>query len=272
MCFILNYLFCGKNLKPYRFMKMLQKLCICSFLIAVLFPSCTIEKRKFQPGYHFEWQDGLKSLSQKSSREEKQETKSIGELQSNNFSNKATNDCITEKNGETIETASIAPLPMNQRKLPALVGLQVNVQEECDLITLLNGEEILVKIVEIGTKDIRYKKCDNLNGPDYILPKADVFMVKYPNGTKDVITPASAKLNLERKTPGLATAGLVLGILGLIIAGIPLGLLALIFGAVSYGKIIRNPEKYKGKGIAIAGAILGSLSIILTFLVILLIL
>jgi len=251
---------------------MLQKLCIYSFLIAVVFPSCTIEKRKFQPGYHFEWQDGLKSLSQKTGKEEKRETKPIVELPSPSFSNKASNDCINEKNRETIEIASIAPLPINPRKLPALVSPPVNVLEECDLITLLNGEEILAKIVEIGTKDIRYKKCDNLNGPDYILPKTEVFMVKYPNGTKEVITPANAKSNVERKTPGLATAGLVLGILGLIIAGIPLGLLALIFGAVSFGKIIREPEKYKGKGIAIASIILGALGIILAFLVILLIL
>jgi hypothetical protein len=250
---------------------MLQKLCIYSFLIAVVFPSCTIEKRKFQPGYHFEWQDGLKSLSQKTGKEEKQETKPIAELPSPNFSNKASDDCIDEKNRETIETASIAPLPIKPRKLPALVAIPVNVQEECDLITLMNGEEILVKIVEIGTKDIRYKKCDNLNGPDYILPKTEVFMVKYPNGTKEVITPANAKSNVERKTPGLATAGLVMGIVGLIIAGIPLGLLALVFGIVSYGKIIREPEKYKGKGIAIASIILGGLSILLTFLVLLLI-
>lgn len=95
-------------------------------------------------------------------------------------------------------------------------------------------------------------------------------MVKYPNGSKDVITPANAKSNVERKTPGLATAGLVMGIVGLIIAGIPLGLLALVFGVVSYGKIIREPEKYKGKGIAIASMILGVLSIFLTLLVILL--
>lgn len=251
-------------------MRMLQKLCIYSFLIAVVFPSCTIEKRKFQPGYHFEWQGGLKSLSQKNNKEEKQETNPIAELQSANFSNKASDNCINEKNKETIETASIAPLPINPRKLPALVSIPINVQEECDLITLLNGEEILAKIVEIGTKDIRYKKCDNLDGPDYILLKAEVFMVKYPNGTKDIITPANAKSNVDRKTPGLATAGLVLGILGLIIAGIPLGLLALIFGAVSFGKIVREPEKYKGKGIAIASMILGALGIILAFLVILL--
>jgi hypothetical protein len=253
-------------------MRMLQKLCFYSFLIAVVFPSCTIEKRKFQPGYHFEWQDGLKSLSQKSNREEKKETKPVADVPSSTFSDKASDNNHQEKNHQTEETASTAPQPMASRKLPVLASLPVNVQEECDLITLLNGEEIQAKIVEIGTKDIRYKKCDNLDGPDYILSKAEVFMVKYPNGTKDIITPANAKSNVERKTPGLATAGMIMGIIGLIIAGIPLGLLALVFGAISYGKIIREPEKYKGKGIAIASIILGSLSIILTFLVILLIL
>ncbi len=64
-----------------------------------------------------------------------------------------------------------------------------------DIITLKNGNEILSKILEIGSTEIKYKKFENLEGPSYNILKAEVFMIKYKNGTKDVFTetaPAAA--------------------------------------------------------------------------------
>ena len=55
-----------------------------------------------------------------------------------------------------------------------------------DVLTLKTGEEIKAKIQEVGVSDIKYKKFDNLNGPTYAIMKAEVFMIKYENGTKDV--------------------------------------------------------------------------------------
>jgi hypothetical protein len=50
-----------------------------------------------------------------------------------------------------------------------------------------NGEEIKSKVTEIGTTEIKYKKFDNPDGPLIVIPRADVLMIKYENGTKDVI-------------------------------------------------------------------------------------
>ena len=55
-----------------------------------------------------------------------------------------------------------------------------------DLILKKNGEEIKSKIIEVGTLEIKYKKFENPTGPTYSILKADVFMIKYENGTKDV--------------------------------------------------------------------------------------
>lgn len=57
-----------------------------------------------------------------------------------------------------------------------------------DLIIKKNGDEINAKIEEVGVSDIKYKKADNLEGPVFTLLKAEVFMIKFQNGTKEVFT------------------------------------------------------------------------------------
>jgi hypothetical protein len=55
-----------------------------------------------------------------------------------------------------------------------------------DVVTLKNGEEIQALVQEIGDVDVKYKKFDNPNGPNYSLKKAEIFMIKYANGSRDV--------------------------------------------------------------------------------------
>jgi len=56
-----------------------------------------------------------------------------------------------------------------------------------DLIIKKNGDEIKSKVLEVNLSIIKYKKYDNLNGPTFEIKKADVFIIKYENGTKDII-------------------------------------------------------------------------------------
>lgn len=55
---------------------------------------------------------------------------------------------------------------------------------QTDNIILKSGEEISSKIVEIGSTDIKYKKSDFLNGPNFVLPNSEIFMIKFSNGEK----------------------------------------------------------------------------------------
>ena len=57
-----------------------------------------------------------------------------------------------------------------------------------DIITLKNGDDIQAVVQEIGDVEIKYKKFENLNGPNYTLKKSDVFMIRYENGSKDVFS------------------------------------------------------------------------------------
>ena len=55
-----------------------------------------------------------------------------------------------------------------------------------DIITLKNGDDIQALVQEIGETEIKYKRFDNPNGPNYSIKKSGIFMIRYVNGSKDV--------------------------------------------------------------------------------------
>jgi TM2 domain-containing membrane protein YozV len=72
------------------------------------------------------------------------------------------------------------------RKSEKKITFQIN-DPACDLITLKTGEELSVKIIEINQNEIKYKKCNNLDGPMFTIQKQSVFSIKYSNGDKEII-------------------------------------------------------------------------------------
>ena len=90
---------------------------------------------------------------------------------------------------------------------------------DCDFIVLKTGEVISAKVVKIGTNEIEYKNCDNPDGPLHTVKTQNVFMIKYANGTKEIINNKSEEplSNSEPKTEGNSLSGfmMMLGALGL---------------------------------------------------------
>jgi len=77
-----------------------------------------------------------------------------------------------------------------------------------DIIILKDGKEITALVYEISDIDVKYKKIDNPNGPNYVLKKSDVLMITYANGSKDeftdntpVIVPTPNQPKLPTETP-----------------------------------------------------------------------
>ena len=60
-----------------------------------------------------------------------------------------------------------------------------------DVITLKNGDEINGKVTKVTPTEIEYKLASNPDGPTYTKPVAEIFMVKYENGQKDVFNTAA---------------------------------------------------------------------------------
>lgn len=59
-----------------------------------------------------------------------------------------------------------------------------------DNIIKKDGTEIPSKVMEVGDTYIKYKNFSNLNGPVYNIAIADVFMIMYENGEKDIFKTA----------------------------------------------------------------------------------
>lgn len=151
--------------------------------------------------------------------------------------------------------------------------------DSCDLIVCNNGNEINAKVLEIGLAEIKYKKCDNPNGPTISIKKADVLMIKYPNGTKDIIkssasgNSSSKNENNGPKSNPLALTSMILGVLSLLTVisyfMIAMGIVAIILGVVANKQTKENPDNYTpgSSKLAKAGicAIVG-LGILLLFL------
>jgi len=60
-----------------------------------------------------------------------------------------------------------------------------NIIQAQDTLSMRSGENILVKVIEVGTSEVKYKKLDNLNGPVFSILKSDLLMIKYANGTNE---------------------------------------------------------------------------------------
>src|SRR3569832_587475 len=68
-----------------------------------------------------------------------------------------------------------------------------------DTVIKKNGDELSVKLIEINPDYIKYKKLDNMDGPVITVNKSDVFMIKYQNGSKEVMkTDADKKSRISK--------------------------------------------------------------------------
>lgn len=83
---------------------------------------------------------------------------------------------------------------MKRKALLLLVALfAITLCYSQDVITTKTGDDIQAKVMEVGNTEIKFKRMDNLDGPLFTLLKADVLMIRYANGTKDIFTQEAKK-------------------------------------------------------------------------------
>lgn len=64
-----------------------------------------------------------------------------------------------------------------------------------DILIKSSGDELKVKIIEIGVSEIKYKRFDFQDGPSYSIAKNEVLMIRYENGVNEVITKSAPKVD-----------------------------------------------------------------------------
>lgn len=149
---------------------------ILACLILFSFFKCSFQKRLYRKGYYVEW------ISKKNHSRHSEKSLSILDQQNNiqSLQSKLYNQDVSllvsqEKSSNT----SFKKNFLLKNKIP---------NDTCgDILTLKNGDEYVVKVLEITEKEIKYKRCDNINGPVYSIAKSKVYMIKYVNGTNEHI-------------------------------------------------------------------------------------
>jgi len=66
-----------------------------------------------------------------------------------------------------------------------------------DVITLKDGTDIHAFVQDIGEIEVKYKKIENPNGPNYTLKKSEILLIRYENGSKDIF--AEEEKPVEKK-------------------------------------------------------------------------
>ena len=126
--------------------------------------------------------------------------------------------------------------------------------ENCDVVYFINGATFEAKNIVIDDDYIRYKKCDNPDGPTYEVKKSDVSKIEYANGST-LDFKKEINRNEEVKTEPLsifAFASGGLGILSLLVGslgglGILFALGGIIMGFISKKNIKDSKGKLRGK-------------------------
>ncbi len=69
------------------------------------------------------------------------------------------------------------------------IAMAVFISQVCfsqDVITYKNGTEAKVKVIEVTSTEVKFKKEENPDGPVYAELKSKIFMIQFANGSKEV--------------------------------------------------------------------------------------
>jgi len=202
-------------------MKLIRQTFLCFFGLALVFSSCSIDKRQHLAGYHIDW----KGKSKKTIQEKEQDKTALNGIDSP----------ITE-----IAQQDIAA-PIEIVDVPTLDAIAKEValthKASIEKSGLYNKKKTLVQ---------NFSQGFNLEIKERTISGSVIF--------KDE--------PVKVKTDGRAIFGFIAALAGLIIFAIPFGILAVIFSGIALSRIKKSETYVKGKGLAIAGLIIGFIDII----------
>lgn len=167
---------------------------ILSMLLIVIFvTSCTIQKRRYMPGYHIDRIGSRPVAETKSENKNFNKTADFVEVQKQKNvaeTNKsieepllyASDDDLNIIPQESENSTLVSKAKNDSKKLVTTSDI------ECDIIILKNGDEISAKVLEVNQYEVKYLMCDNIYGPTFTVNKSEIFKINFSNGTSTVFT------------------------------------------------------------------------------------
>ncbi len=254
-------------------MRNIKSLIYLLFFAVFIIQACSVDKRRYTSGYAVKWnknEPSVKSKNQKVFLTQKKETSIKSKVKIISYE-----EILSLKDVKTL-TASIE----KRKAIILLAPDSVN----CDTLIMRNGTEIKAKVTEITPTEIKFKYCNNLSGPNYVVYRYEVSYVKYANGSLDSFVdefkpaPAINKYNKRDKDQGSYTENYVskrcvaanfFGAFSLIpFYGFPAGIIAIIMGMKCLHLIDKDPKTllpYRHR--TMVGIVLGAIGIAITILI-----
>jgi hypothetical protein len=237
-------------------------------ILSLLFGACSIQKRHYRKGYY------LAGHHHKRSAAFVDKSPKVKPLDLTALDKQVVNLAIVASVQRKNDLSYKKIIYLNQKFKP----LKVKTDSCGDIIYLRNGKEITAKISEITVEEIKYKRCDNLEGPQYTISKGEVHSIKFINGVtetfekpfKNVKQQLSSANNLQKEIHPMAY--LVLALTACVFIGSIFAIIAaLVVAPIAKRKILQEPDKYKGLELIRTCQIIGSVILVFAALFIVLI-
>lgn len=152
---------------------------ITPFILIIIISTCSVNKRRYLSGYDISFK--------KSKIETKAHSKTSAVEKSSNINDSINVVSINSNNSNEILASTNNKIESSLLMNKTSIINSQKLTDNCDNIIMRNGKEIKCVVSEVGLSEIKYKKCDNLNGPIYTVDKTEVLMIQYSNGSNEII-------------------------------------------------------------------------------------
>jgi predicted Zn finger-like uncharacterized protein len=110
--------------------------------------------------------------------------------------------------------------------------------------------------------------CPNCGQPLMVDSTTIGQQVRCPSCSTTFVVPVVGATPATARKSGMAITSMVLGITSVTCLGIFTGIPAIILGHISHGRARKSPDQYAGRGMAIAGFVMGYFSLVLTLVIV----
>jgi len=210
-----------------------------------------VKKRNYRDGYYVDWAFSKKKADKKIA-------------QGNTVEKPATKNSINANsiyNSNNDPTVATAGMGVDKTLIAKNHDLTLGIDTCGDQLFFKSGDIIIAKVLEITDDKIKYKRCDNLEGPQFVVLKSSVQSIKYVNGVTENIEPSAASPYTEpspqpqhegpQKVHPKAIGSLIACIFGFVpfLFMIPF-IVSVVMSKNAIKEIDANPKIYKGRLLA----------------------
>lgn len=241
---------------------------VLSFVLFLIFCSCSVQKRLYVSGYHMDWKGGSGSWVKNAKNHLDKSPKDSIRFVFNDSDLK-----LSKRESNSLQNGSASVSAPEAEKYKEVLLNNDVISDSCDVLVMKSGEVVYVQVEKVDPFYVTYRKCDSVDKKNYMVKRDDVFTIKYHTVSENVVKPVEKpafkpsetgdKKYKEKEVVLWGVFGAALSIIAWFVFGLPFGILAMVFGIAGLITIESNPDIYEGRGYAFFSFIMGLIDVLL---------